>query len=129
MKWLLTATEVGMLAYWILAGAMAGGILSLPPEWMYSDYQNPLVVAWNWSFFPIDVLFAVTGLAARFLPMAADRAHSLSLVSLTLMVCAGLMAVSFWAIRGEYDPFWWGVNLWLVALGGAGLALRMRRAA
>lgn len=129
MKWLLTATEIGMLAYWVMAGSMALGVISLPPEWMYSDYQNPMVVAWNWSFFPIDVLFAVTGLAARFLPMAAGRAHGLAIVSLTLMVCAGLMAVSFWLIRGEYDVFWWSVNLWLVVLGSVGLFLRMRAAA
>ena len=35
-------------------------------------------------------------------------------MSLSLTFCAGLMAISFWAIRGDFDPTWWGVNLALM---------------
>ncbi|MCP4181939.1 MAG: YvaD family protein [Hyphomicrobiales bacterium] len=114
----LTITEVGMLTYWILATLVALKIIDVPPDYMYSDYQNPLIVIWNWSFFPIDVLFAVTGLASRFVSMSAQKAETLSVVSLSLMFCAGLMAISFWMMQQTFDPFWWAINLWLIILPG-----------
>ena len=116
---LLTMTELGMLLYWVLAVGMALGLMHVPEDWMYSNHDDPMVVAWNWSFFPIDVLFAGTGLVARYSRRAPGR---LADVSLTLMFCAGLMALSFWTLRGELDPFWWGANLWLVGLASAGFA-------
>jgi len=117
-KWLLTITEAGMLTYWVFAALVALKIIYVPPDYMYSDYQNPVIVIWNWSFFPIDVLFAVTGLVSRFVSMSAQKARTLSVVSLSLMFCAGLMAISFWMIQQTFDPFWWGVNLWLIILSG-----------
>ena len=116
---LLTVTEIGMLAYWVFATLVVLGIITVDPALMYSDYQNPVIVAWNWSFFPIDVLFAVLGLLGRFGNLSGRNQQVLSTVSLSLMFCAGLMAVSFWAIRGFFDPFWWGVNLWLMGLSAA----------
>ncbi|MDA9009475.1 YvaD family protein [Alphaproteobacteria bacterium] len=97
----------------------------VPPEYMYSDYQNPFIVAWNWSFLPLDVLFAVLGLAARFFVQSRSRELILSTLSLALMFCAGLMAVSFWIIQGSFDPFWWGINIWLMALSGFVLSRRL----
>ena len=79
---LLTATELGMLLYWVLAVVMALGLVNVPEDWMYSKHDDPLVVAWNWSFLPIDVLFAATGLVARYAGRAPAR---LADVSLTLM--------------------------------------------
>lgn len=125
-KLLLTVTEAGMLAYWLFATMVALGSISVPPQWMYSDYTNPLVVSWNWSFLPIDVLFAVTGLTSRFAPLSPVRRNVLSVISLSLMFCAGLMAVSFWAIERAFDPFWWGVNLWLIALSLAVMIGKLR---
>lgn len=119
MKTLLTITEVGMLAYWALAALMAAGALPVPPEYMYSDHLNPLVVAWNWSFLPIDIAFALCGLSARFGNLR--NAAMLEIIGLTLMLCAGLMAISFWAFLGAFDPMWWGVNLWLMGLACVGL--------
>jgi len=116
MKAMLGVTELAILAYWVLAGLSALNIITIPPEWMYSDYENPLVVAWNWSFFPLDVMFAVCGLLALYGPFSKTRKMSLLIISLSLMFCAGLMAISFWAIRGEFDPLWWGMNIWLMAL-------------
>ena len=115
-KSLLTITEIAMLAYWVLAGLLLAQIIYIRPDLMYSDYQNPLIVSWNWSFMPLDVLFALSGLAARFIPMGPGRKSTLTTVSLALMFCAGLMAISFWAIRSDFDPLWWGANLWLMAL-------------
>lgn len=114
-----------MLAYWGLASFNSLGFIHIPAEWMYSDHTNPIVVAWNWSFLPIDVLFAFAGLFARFGGLNAVRARDLSLIALTLMICAGTMAISFWTIQGAFDPLWWGVNIWLIVLGLSGLAIHM----
>ena len=94
---------------------------------MYSDYKNPLIVSWNWSFFPLDMLFAIVGLLGRFSTLQPKKKETLSVVSLSLMFCAGLMAVSFWAIRGSYDLFWWGVNLWLILLSLWALGYKLFR--
>lgn len=117
-----------MLAYWFFAALVSLRIIYVPPEYMYSDYQNPLIVIWNWSFFPIDVLFATTGLVSRFVSMSAQKAEALSVISLSLMFCAGLMAISFWMIQQSFDPFWWGVNLWLIILPGTVLTLKLTQA-
>ena len=62
----LTLTEGGMILYWIFASLVALDVLMVAPEYMYSDYTNPTMVARNWSFLPIDALFAVAGLYGRF---------------------------------------------------------------
>ena len=118
---LLTVTEGGMILYWIFASMVALEWILVSPEYMYSDYSDPTVVAWNWSFFPLDMTFAVTGLYGRFGKMAASRQAMLSIFSLSLMFCAGLMAISFWIVVGSYDAFWWGINLWLVILASSAL--------
>lgn len=117
----MTLTEVGVLAYWLLATALVLGILYIPPEYMYSDYENPLIVAWNWSFLPIDVAFAVLGLISRFGKFGEPLSNKLAITGATLMFCAGVMAISFWVMTGEFDPLWWGLNIWLVVLSLAAL--------
>ena len=121
MKLALTLTELGMLAYWVFAGVVALGWIVVAPEAMYPDHQNPLMVIWNWSFLPIDVLFALCGLTARYGPLEPRQAHVLQTISLTLMFCAGAMALSFWALQCWFDLAWWGMNAWLVVLAVAGL--------
>lgn len=116
MKYALLATEVGMGLYWILAGLMATSLVSIPAEFMYSDYTNPLIVAWNWSFLPIDLIFVFCGLAALFSADNDERRKTLRLIGLTAMFCSGLMAISYWAILATFDPAWWGVNIWLMVL-------------
>ncbi|MEM7292573.1 MAG: DUF5360 family protein [Pseudomonadota bacterium] len=123
---LLTATEVGMLLYWVFAAVVALGMIHVAPAHMYPDHTNPTVVAWNWSFFPLDVLFAITGLISRFGSVSSNARRSLSTVSLSLMFCAGLMAISFWVIVQFFDPVWWGLNLWLMVLPFVVMVLRLR---
>lgn len=113
---LLTLTESGMLLYWAFASLVVFGFLDVPPEYMYSDYKNPLIVAWNWSFFPLDTMFSVLGLISRYGNLRSHNKEILSIVSLSLMFCAGLMAISFWLINSTFDPFWWSINLWLLIL-------------
>ncbi len=109
-------TDVGMLLYWLIIFMAYAGIAQVPPEYMYSDYGNPLIVAWNLSFLPIDIAFSVLGLAAMTLPLQSSTRGQLNTISLTLMLCAGLMAISFWSVTGAFDLLWWAVNGWLVLL-------------
>ena len=125
MKTLLTLTESGMLAYWVFAALVAVGWIAVTPELMYPDHANPLIVIWNWSFLPIDVVFAITGLTARFARLPKMQADVLAIVSLSLMFCAGAMAISFWTLQCWFDLAWWGLNAWLIILACAGLWQRM----
>ena len=38
---------------------------------------------------------------------------SLLILLLAPTFCAGFMALSFWAIRLDFDPSWWAANLFL----------------
>jgi len=124
----LTVTELGITAYWIFAGLMAAELLNIPAEYMYTDHLNPTVIAWNWSFFPIDIAFAICGLTARFGGIRPSLRHGLEIIAATLMLAAGIMAISFWAIRGEFDPWWWGPNFWLIGLAVWSLVVKIRAA-
>ena len=109
----IAATDIFFLLYWF---STAMGLL--PPSLVYDDYTNPILVAWNWSYFPIDVVFALLGLYAVHLSERGDhgKAKVLVLVALTLMHASGLMAISFWSLRQELDPLWWVPNLYLAAM-------------
>lgn len=108
----LTATDVAFLAYWALTAAFALGLIDLPPDLLYSNYHDPRVVGWNWSFFPLDIVFSLTGLAAVRMASRGDLGwRPWALVSLTLSSTAGLMAISYWLILWEIEPMWFGINL------------------
>ncbi len=111
----ITVTDVAFLLYWTVSALALVGVLQIPAEWMYANYERPDVVAWNWSFLPMDLAFSFCGLKA----VAASRRGDpswipLAIVSLTLTMAAGGMAVSYWAILGEFDPSWFLSNLALV---------------
>ncbi|GIO34196.1 MULTISPECIES: DUF5360 family protein [Paenibacillus] len=110
LKWFFLLTDISFILYF---GATALGLI--PPEWAYSDYRNPILIAWNWSFFPLDMLVSATGLTALYLYRKPSPAwKSAALISLGLTFCSGMMAVSYWAIRCEFDPAWWIPNLFLM---------------
>ncbi|MFE3961125.1 DUF5360 family protein [Nocardia sp. NPDC059091] len=95
-------TDLGFLAYW--AGT-ALGVLSVGPDRFLQQ--------WNWSFLGLDLAaigLGLAGLAAR------SGAGSLPMitVSLSLTSAAGLMALNFYVLHGDYDLAWWLPNLWLV---------------
>jgi hypothetical protein len=115
LRRLMLVTDISLLAYWSLTALAAAGVIGLPSDWLFSDYHNPIVVAWNWSFLPLDVILSVAGLTSVRLAVGKDaRWQRYALISLSLTFCAGVMAISFWAIRGEFDPIWWGFNLYLI---------------
>ena len=117
LKTATALTEIAMLIYWALAIALTLELVSIDPALMYSDYENPLVIAWNWSFFPIDIAFALIGLSARFARVSGALKFKLEIIAAVLMLCAGLMAISFWIVTADFEPMWWGMNIWLVLLG------------
>jgi hypothetical protein len=74
-----------------------------------------LLVAWNWSFAPLDIAVSITGLGSLYLWRKKDpRARSLALISLALTSASGFQAISFWAIRRDFDVSWWVPNLFLL---------------
>lgn len=109
LKWNLIITDTGFLIYWLVT---AFGVL--PPEWLFKNYANPILVAWNWSFIFIDIPASLLGLLAV---LQASKSmgswRSYALISLTLTFCAGLMAIAFWSITCDFNVWWWTPNLYL----------------
>ena len=57
----ILVTDIVFMTYWTFATLMLIGFVNIPPEYMYANYGDARVVAWNWSFFPLDVLFSIFG--------------------------------------------------------------------
>ncbi|MEU5873568.1 DUF5360 family protein [Glycomyces sp. NPDC047369] len=106
-------TDLGFLGYWV---ATALGFLSVGGGRLMHD--------WNWSFIGLDIAAISTGLLSVHLSRrGAPSATALMVISLTLTSAAGLMAVNFYMLRGDFDPMWWIPNLWLLAFPMVALAL------
>ena len=113
----LRAVDGAMLLYWGISALAGLGMLILPPSMMYGGYGTAHVDAWNWSFAPLDLAFAIMGLWSVKLAQANDpRWRPVCLISLVLTMCAGGMAISYWVILGEFDLSWWAANFALLAL-------------
>jgi len=111
----ISITDILFMTYWTVSGLALFGWLKLPPEMMYDNYNDPRVVSWNWSFFPLDLLFSVFG----FLALSASRRNDpiwrpYALISLVLTMTAGGMACAYWMILQEFDPSWFLPNLLLI---------------
>ncbi|TDD72466.1 hypothetical protein E1293_32805 [Actinomadura darangshiensis] len=113
-------TDVGLLLYWavVLAGL-------IPPELAYKDYSDQILSDWNASFVPLDLAASLTGLATLSRPSAR---RPLMTVSLTLTSVAGLQAIAFWALRGDFTLTWWLPNLFLLLFPLPALFVLVRRA-
>lgn len=102
--------DLGFLLYWVITYFKL-----IPEELLFPNYKNPMLVIWNWSFFPLDVLLSFTGLAT--LTLLQNQNHNwkfFAIVSLSLTHCSGLMAIAFWSIQGWFDLSWWLPNLYLM---------------
>lgn len=112
----VSVTDALMVLYWIFTACVQFGVLHAPADWMYAHYDQAQVVAWNWSFMPLDIAFSVFGGAAIAASRRGDLAwRPLALVSLVLTSTSGLMAVSYWIIAREFDATWFLTNLALMA--------------
>lgn len=110
LKIFFLVTDIGFIIYWFIT------FLHLIPEsYLFKDYNNAILVAWNWSFFPLDMCISFSGLSSILL---YKKKHPLwsraALISLTLTFCSGLQAVSFWFLRNDFDIMWWVFNLYLL---------------
>lgn len=112
----MLAVDLATLAYWLVAALAAAAVVRLPPELMYAGYGERFTDAWNWSFMPLDICFALMGMAAVWRARRGQRWRGYAIASLALMACAGGMALSFWLLIGFFDWNWWGPNLVLLAL-------------
>ncbi|MFE3317439.1 DUF5360 family protein [Nocardia sp. NPDC059195] len=111
-KILLLITDALLMLYWV-----AVAVDAIPKESAFRDYSDPMMQAWNWSFFPLDLAAAVFGFAGVYL---VSRRHRLGWVvltiGLTLTFCAGFMAISFWAYYGDFNAIWWISNAALMVV-------------
>ncbi len=62
LKWFFLVVDFSFILYF---SATAIGII--PIEYAYSDYTNPILVSWNWSFLPLDIVISLTGLSSIYL--------------------------------------------------------------
>ncbi len=103
-------TDVGFILYWLITL-----LHLLPDSYLFKDYNNPILVAWNWSFLPLDLLISATGFFSLFLYTKGRKNWDrVALVSLILTFCSGLQAISFWTLRLDFDLNWWLPNLFLL---------------
>lgn len=125
LKAFMFSTDIGFLLYWSVVG-----FSWIPAEYLYQDYQNPILVAWNLSFIPLDLIISGTGIASIYLYNRHNHMWlSLCMISLVLTFCSGLQAIAFWAIRVDIDLWWWLPNLFLMVYPLCYLPGLMRRVA
>jgi hypothetical protein len=110
LKVFFMITDLGFILYWVIT------FLHIIPEaYLFKDYNDSVLVAWNWSFFPLDMCISFSGLSSIILFSKNNPLWSrLALISLTLTFCSGLQAVSFWILRNDFDIMWWMFNLYLL---------------
>ncbi len=103
-------TDLGFIVYWLITA-----LHLIPAPYLFQDYTNPILTAWNWSFLPLDLLVSASGFAALWaFQHKLEQWRSFALISLVLTFSSGLNAIAFWVIRGDFDPTWWIPNLYLM---------------
>ncbi len=110
LPWFFFLVDFSFVFYWLITA-----LHLIPAEYLYNDYTNPLLVDWNWSFLPLDLLVSFTGFRSMWLRRQGHRQWTnWALVSLVLTFASGLQALSFWVLRHDYGPIWWLPNGFLL---------------
>ena len=110
LRYIFLFVDLSFILYWIITFFHL-----IPPEYLYNNYSNQLMVNWNWSFFPIDILISVTGLTSLYLEKKMNpKWIFMAFISLILTSASGLMAISYWIIAKEFFLIWWIPNLILL---------------
>ena len=110
LKYFFLLVDISFIIYWAIIAFHI-----IPPQYLYNDYTNPILVNWNWSFFPLDILISATGLCSIYLHSKQNKDwQRIALISLVLTSVSGLQAVSYWTLSGEMDLTWWIPNLFLL---------------
>ena len=111
LRWYLLSVDITFIIYWIAA------LLDIfPGEMLFNNYHDPVITAWNWSFFPIDIIASLVGLGSIYLYNKNTNNNisiKLAIISLSMVFCAGIMALSFWTLTDDYSISWWVANLYL----------------
>jgi uncharacterized membrane protein YozB (DUF420 family) len=103
-------TDLGFVVYWLVTL-----LHFIPDSYLFKDYNNPILSAWNWSFLPLDLLISITGFVSLYFYKKGNRNwEKMALISLILTSCSGLQAISFWVLRSDFDISWWIPNLYLL---------------
>lgn len=54
--------DIGFVVYWLVT------LLEIvPAPYLFKDYANPILQAWNWSFLPLDLAISATGFYSLYL--------------------------------------------------------------
>ncbi|KKI92537.1 membrane protein [Bacillus sp. SA1-12] len=110
LKPFFLVTDIGFILYWI-----ATFFNIIPKSWAFKDYNHSIIIAWNWSFFPLDILISITGLSSLYLyKKGKELWKTFALISLVLTFCSGLQAIAFWIYSKDFDFTWWAMNLYLL---------------
>jgi Family of unknown function (DUF5360) len=110
LKYIFLLVDIGFILYWIVTLLKV-----IPAEYLYSDYNNPMMVDWNWSFLPLDLFISFTGLTSIYKFNRNNESwKKLALISLVLTFTSGLQAIAFWTIRLDFDLTWWLFNGFLL---------------
>lgn len=110
LRYFFIFVDSGFILYWAIT------LLHLiPAPYLYNDYTNPILVNWNWSFFPLDMAVSATGLYSVYLASRQQPAwQTYALISLVLTSVSGLQAVAYWTLARDFDLTWWLPNLFLL---------------
>ncbi|MFT3928562.1 MAG: DUF5360 family protein [Myxococcales bacterium] len=120
LRFFMLGVDLGFIVYWVITLTHV-----LPAEWLYAHHDDPVMVAWNWSFLPLDLFVSATGLSAVAAARRGDaRWVLLAMLSLAATSASGMNAIAFWALRGDFDLGWWAPNLALL-LGPLPFAWRL----
>ncbi|MFE3979985.1 MULTISPECIES: DUF5360 family protein [unclassified Priestia] len=110
LKPFFLVTDIGFIIYWIVTY-----FEWIPKSAAFKDYDNPIVMAWNWSFFPLDILISFTGLFSLYLyKLHRESWKGYALISLVLTFCSGLQAIAYWVFIKDFAFTWWAFNLYLM---------------
>jgi uncharacterized protein DUF5360 len=110
LKYIFLLVDIGFILYWLITVLKV-----IPSEYLYSDYNNPIMVDWNWSFLPLDLCISFTGLTSVLkFKRNYESWKNWALVSLVLTFTSGLQAIAFWTVRLDFDLIWWLFNGFLL---------------
>lgn len=103
LSWLIFLFASSKFIYWIIT------IFNLLPDYyLYTDSDNPIMVNWTWSFFPLDMSVCASAYAALLLKRNNWEVwRPIAFISLILISVSGLMPISFWILSGFFNWIWW----------------------
>ena len=106
----MLATDIGFIVYWLITV-----FHFIPAEFLFRGYSNSILVHWNWSFLPLDLVISATGLTSLWLYHKRNTPwRPLAIVSLVLTSVSGLQAIAFWLFASDFNVAWWLPNLFLL---------------